>query len=114
MKSEDKKKLIAAYKERDVIGGVYVIKNNATGKLLLESTLELAGSKNRFEFSQKTGSAVSFKLQKDWNTYGKDAFTFEVLEELKKGESQTAEEFGADIKLLKEIWQEKLSAEDLY
>jgi hypothetical protein len=54
------------------------------------------------------------KLQKDWSKQGGEQFVFEVLEELKKGETQTAEEFTADIGILKEMWLEKLSDREFY
>ncbi len=114
MNSEDKKKIISEYKQRLEIGGVIAIKNNATGKVLLEATRDVEGYKNRFEFSKKTGSAVSLKLAQDFKTYGSEAFSLEVLETIKKGESQTPKEFNDDVKLLKELWCEKFSADMLY
>lgn len=109
-----KKELQAQYKEREVIGGVYAIKNTENGKILIDSAVNLQGIKNRFEFSQKTGSCVDMKLQKDWAEYGSAAFSFEVLEELKKGETQNDKEFKADVNMLKEMWLEKMTGENLY
>jgi hypothetical protein len=109
-----KKELAAQYKEREVIGGVYITKNTVSGKMLLEATADLRGAGNRFEFAQKTGSCVNAKLQRDWTELGADKFIFEVLEELKKEPAQTPEEFNEDIAVLKEIWLEKLMGEQLY
>ncbi|MDD4188665.1 MAG: GIY-YIG nuclease family protein [Eubacteriales bacterium] len=111
---KSKKELIALYKEREIVGGVYIIKNTLNNKILLKADTNLQGSKNRFEFSQKTGSCVDMRLQSDWNKDGGGQFVFEVLEELKKGETQTTEEFKTDIGILKEIWFDKLSDKDLY
>jgi hypothetical protein len=109
-----KKELIAQYKGREIIGGVYVIKNTLNNKLLLRAAMDLQGSKNRFDFSLKTGSCVDMKLQNDWNKQGGEQFVFEVLEELKKGETQTEKEYKADIEVLREMWIEKLFDRDLY
>ncbi len=114
MNSEDKKKIISEYKQRDEVGGVIAVKNNATGKVLLEATRNIEGYKNRFEFSKKMGSAVTLKLAQDWKIYGSNAFSIEVLETIKKGETQTPKEFNDDVKLLKEFWREKFSADMLY
>jgi len=114
MEKQNKKEMLAAYKERKMIGGVYAIKNTANGKILLLSATELQGSKNRFEFSQKTGSCVNVKLQEDWNKLGSAAFVLEILEELEKKDTQTPKEFSDDIKTLKELWLEKLDSEKLY
>ena len=113
-KSETRKELIARYKEREVIGGVYAIKNMLRSKLLLQATVDLNGSKNRFEFAQSTGSCIETKLQKDWSRQNGEHFVFEVLETLKKGETQTAKEFEEDVNTLLEMWQEKYNEEELY
>lgn len=112
--NKTKKELQAQYKEREIVGGVYAIRNMLNNKMLLLATTDLQGNKNRFEFSQKTGSCIDLKLQSDWNKQGGGQFIFEVLEELKKGEMQTAEEFRADIDVLKEMWLDKLADVDFY
>jgi hypothetical protein len=109
-----KKELISQYKEREVIGGVYVIKNTLNNKMLFAATTDLRASINRFDFSQKTGSCVDAKLQNDWNRQGGATFALEVLEELKKGEKQSAEEFKDDVEVLREMRLEELSGKDLY
>jgi len=112
--NKSKKELQAQYKEREIRGGIYAIKNTLNNKMLLEASTDLQASKNRFEFSQKTGSCVHMKLQSDWSKQGGGQFVIEVIEELKKGDTQTPEEFKADIDVLMEIWLEKLSDKDLY
>jgi len=114
MEKPNKKEILATYKERKIIGGVYLIRNTVNNKALLLSTTDLQGSKNRFEFSLKTGSCVTLKLQKEWSEFGASAFTMEVLEDLNKTDAQTLKEFGDDIKTLEEIWLEKLDTDNLY
>jgi hypothetical protein len=109
-----KKELQAEYKERKVIGGIFVVKNTLTGKILLDSTQDLQGSIHRFEFSKKTGSCVSMKLQRDWKPIDAPPFVIEVLEELEKSSTQTDAEFKSDLRTLKEIWLEKLADAVLY
>ena len=109
-----KKELQSQYKEREITGGVYIIRNTIKNKILCEIAVEMNNTRNRFEFSRKTGSCVSMKLQKDWTEQGSNQFVFEVLEELKKGDTQTDAEFKADLELLKEMWLEKLSGEEMY
>ena len=111
MDKKTKKEMQAQYREREIIGGVYIIRNTSKNKLFLDADTDINGSKNRFEFAVKTGSCVHPKLQNDWVG---GQFVFEVLEELKKGEAQSLTEFKEDIDLMKQIWLEKLSGENLY
>lgn len=114
MERQNRKEMLAAYKERKIIGGICAIKNTVNEKMLISSVTNLQGYKNRFEFSQATGGCIDLRLQKDWGEFGADAFAFEILEELEKKETQTPKEFSDDIKTLKEIWLEKLDPEKLY
>ena len=106
--------MIQRYKERKKLGGVYAIKNTIKDKMLLEATADLSSSKNRFEFAKKTGSCVDLKLKKDWDEQRGAGFVFEVLEELEKGDAQTDAQFSADVKLLKELWVEKMADKLIY
>ena len=114
MDSGAKKAMQTRYREREVVGGVYAIRNTLSNKLLVGAAVDLQGMKNRFAFSQKTGSCVDLKLQGDWDAQGGGQFVFDVLEELVKGESQTAEEFKSDVGILKGLWIEQLSGSDFY
>ena len=109
-----KTELKAQYKEREVVGGVYAIRNTRNNKVLLDAASDLRSIRNRFDFAVSTNSCVNVALQADWSAHGADAFAFEVLEELKKGETQTSKEFRADVALLKDLWLDKMSAETLY
>ncbi|WZL72389.1 GIY-YIG nuclease family protein [Clostridiaceae bacterium 35-E11] len=114
MKKENRKGLLMAYKERKITGGIYAIRNTTNGKMLLLSTSDLQGCKNRFQFSQKTGACVNMQLQKDWKELGGNVFAFEILEEIEKKDIQTLKEFREDIKVLEELWIEKLKSQELY
>lgn len=108
MDKQQRREAAAAYKARRQQGGVFQIRNTATGRILLRRTADLRGSQNRFQFAQMTGSCVDYALQADWGRDGK-AFVFEVLEELTQKETQSDAEFKADVDALFELWQEKLA-----
>ena len=112
--TSNKKELQNRYKEREIIGGGYAIKNVLNDKVFLESATDIRGIKNRFEFAQKTGSCIHVKLQSDWDRQGGGQFVFEVLEELKKGDTQTTEGFKTDLMLLKEMWLDTMSDTEFY
>jgi hypothetical protein len=112
--AQSKKDMQSKYKEREIVGGVYAIRNTLNDKTFIDAATDMRGSKNRFDFAQKTGSCIHMKLQDDWNRQGGGQFVFEVLEELRKGDGQTAEEFKADVGFLKDVWLDKLSDRELY
>jgi len=115
VKNINRKDIIAQYKEREIIGCVFTIKNTLNNKLLLDASTDLQSVRNRFEFAQKTGSCINPKLQKDWSDNGNGVFVLEILEELRKGSSHTDACFKADVDFLKETWFDKLSkSEELY
>ena len=114
MEKKSKKELLAAYKERKIVGGICALKNTINGKQLISAVTDLQGSKNRYEFSLVTGGCLDLRIQKDWDEYGSKAFTFVILEELEKKDTQTMKEFEEDIKTLKTILLEKLDPNLIY
>ncbi|WKY47513.1 GIY-YIG nuclease family protein [Eubacteriaceae bacterium ES3] len=105
---ERKKVLKEDYKNKRVVGGIFGIRCKGSDQVWLKSTMDLAGQKNRFEFSVKTNSCPEPAMLKDWKSFGKESFSFEVLEELEKNESQSDREFKDDLATLLEIWREKI------
>ena len=97
-----------AYRSRTVVGGVFRIRCDAARKSWLHGSTDLRGSQNRFAFSVSVGSCPEPAAAAAWTRHGPGGFTFEVLEELKKDETQTDREFAQDIGALFELWQERL------
>ena len=64
--------------------GVYKITNIINGKVYIGESMNIEERWNEHEKELKCGNHHSYKLQKDYNTYGKDNFKFEVLEEIDK------------------------------
>lgn len=110
-KSEHQKELLAAYKERKILGGVCCVTCTSNHKRLILGATELKSQRNRFELALATNSPLLPAMGQDWREHGSTAFTFEVLEELEKTPEQSDLDFRADVKLLAEIWREKLSNE---
>jgi len=108
-----KKELKEQYKNRIVIGGVYSITCNGNGRMWIKSTKNLEGQKNRFDFSISINFCPDASMYAEWNQYGAKSFSFTILEEIKKGETQTEQEFSDDIDVLYEMWFEKQQQEDL-
>ena len=108
MDKQSKKVLKEQYKSMLEVGGVYCIKCSAAGRSWVKATTNMQGAKNRFEFLALTNHCPETSMIEVWKQFGADAFSFEVLEEIKKKETQTSCEFSEDVNTLLEIWIEKL------
>jgi group I intron endonuclease len=106
-KLKTRKELQREYKERVKPAGIYQVKNMASGKMLLGSSMNLEGPLNRHKFMLKIGSHTNKALQNDWNELGPDAFVFEVLEEVKMKDNPSFN-LNDELTLLEMIWLEKL------
>ena len=111
---ERRKILIQEYKHRRSIGGVYRVTNSRNGMFLLDFSPNIQAKQNAFDFMVFSSSCFHHKLKKDWATFGGNAFTFEILETLDKKEEQNQEEFLNDLKILEQIWSEKLDSSKRY
>lgn len=87
--------------------GIYQVKNNVNGKILIGSSKNLPGRLNRFKFSLKYGAESNKELMEDYNEYGEDNFSFEILDELKPKEDPDYD-YTEDLKVLEEMWIDKL------
>ncbi|WMJ83292.1 GIY-YIG nuclease family protein [Oscillospiraceae bacterium LTW-04] len=111
MDAHAKKALKTQYKNRTVIGGVFCIRCEAADAAWIRSTTDMQGSKNRFSFSCSTNSCPETCMAQAWKQHGASAFSFEVLEEIKKKEAQTDREFSGDVAVLLELWSERRNAQ---
>ncbi|MEI8199589.1 MAG: GIY-YIG nuclease family protein [Eubacteriales bacterium] len=107
MDKQSKKDMGAAYKEKKKTGGIYAIRNSVTGKALIGAAPDMEGFRNRFSFSQATGSCVQPRLEADWKKFGGQAFVLEIKETIEKKKDQTDREFADDLATLKDLWLEK-------
>lgn len=75
-----RKEWIELYKQARKAAGVYCVRNDATGRLLLGSSVNLHGPLNRHRSELRYGSHRCAALQADWDRLGEEAFTFEILD----------------------------------
>lgn len=106
MEKGKRKELLNAYKARTVTGGVYRITCAGNGRSWLRHTTDMDGAKSRYGFSVKIGCAPEPAMLREFNQYGIASFSFTVLEELEKKESQTDREFADDVRALLAMWEE--------
>jgi len=104
---KSKKDINREYKEREKPAGVFQVKNSVNGKVLLGSSLNLEGPLNGHKFMLTIGSHRNIVLQQEWNEYGPDKFTFEILEVVKVKDDPNFN-LSDELTLLEQIWLEKL------
>ena len=102
-----RKEIHREYKERVKPSGVFQIENLANGKVLLGSSLNLEGPLNKHRFMLKINSHPNQELQKDWNEFGPDQFSFDILEIIPSKDDPNFN-LKDELTLLEEIWLEKL------
>ncbi|QCR30885.1 GIY-YIG nuclease family protein [Lysinibacillus sp. SGAir0095] len=103
-----KKELKQQYQEIEIIAGIYQIKNNVNGKLFVESTRNLK-TINGVKFTLNNSTHINKELQSDWNEFGKDAFSIEILEMLKKDENNPDYNEKEALKAMEQKWLDQLS-----
>ena len=102
-----KRELKQQYQEIEIVAGVYQIKNNLNGKLFVESTRNLK-TINGVKFTLNNNTHMNKLLQSDWNEFGKEAFSFEILEKLKKDEKDPYFNEKETLKKLEQKWFDQL------
>ena len=105
----DRKALLRLYKETPRAAGLFAVRNTIDGVLLVGTSTDLPGMLNRQRFQLEMRSHPDKVLQADWERLGSDAFSFEVLEELKLPEER-GYDLHDDLTALRDLWLEKLSA----
>ena len=95
---------------------MYRIINKRTGRALLGSTANLAGTRNRFEFARSTRSAATLdhRLRADIESLGWDSFSLEVVDTIEVTPGMTREEVGSDLATLEALWRERTDPSLLY
>jgi len=64
------------------ISGIYSILHNASGKIYIGSSINIKQRWNAHRSALNRGKHSNPHLQNAWSKYGKDAFTFSILEEV--------------------------------
>lgn len=104
----EKKRL---YKQNAPDMGVYQIMNKVNGKIYIDSSKNLDGTRTSRMFQLRMGKIVfNPELQKDLNEFGADRFEFSVLDVLPKPEP--GDNIERLLTALKLHWQEKLQPFD--
>jgi hypothetical protein len=103
----NRKELIRKYKETPRPMGVYVVRNTATGKSFIGSSVDVPARLNRLRTQLQSGLHPNRELQDDWKRLGADGFALETLDTLEPSD-QPGNDPGEDLRVLEAMWREKL------
>jgi hypothetical protein len=112
--SARRRELRDSYHDARREAGVYLIRNERTGRVLVGTSPDLTALRNRFQFAQATGSigGLDGRLAADARTFGLDAFSLEVVDTIAVEPDTTPEQLRADLDALLELWSERLETTD--
>jgi hypothetical protein len=117
MTSRDRREeLRANYEQRPRDAGVYALRNTATGRVLIASSVDLASIRNRLDFGKQTNSTgvLDRRLIADAKAHGMESFELEVLDTLDADPLRTDDQSLADLATLEDLWRDKLEDEPAY
>jgi hypothetical protein len=103
----DRKAAVRRYKETPRPAGVYRVQHTPSGRTLLGSSPNAPAMLNRIRAELRMHGHRNRALQADWESDGAEAFLFEVVDLLPPRESAD-QPSGEDLKMLEELWREKL------
>jgi predicted transcriptional regulator len=102
-----RKALKREYKQNQPPAGVFQITNMASGKIFIGKGINVNGKLNSHQAQLKMGVHRNKDLQQDWNTYGPEHFSFEVLDYL-EFRDEPPQKQQKDLVALEELWLDKL------
>ena len=102
-----KRELKKEYKQNQTPMGVYRIRNLANDKVLVGTAFNLPGILNSHKFQLSMGGHPNKALQAEWDEFGGESFTFEVLDELTRT-GASGEDYREELAFLEELWLDKL------
>ena len=106
-----KKELKQAYKQHQPVMGVFQVKNETNGKILIEGSTDVHARWNRHRTELRFGSHRNTQLQKDWNQATEKNFTFSILSELEYKEGESVD-YKKEVKTLEEMVIEEFGSAD--
>ncbi len=109
MDKSKRKELLEQYKEVKTFFGVVCIKNTVNGKIFLNGYPNLKNKWSTIQSQLDMGQFPNAPLLADWKAHGKDAFTFEVLEEKS---TEDVSDVAFEVKMMLKSWLQKLEPFD--
>lgn len=108
-----KKELKLKYKQTRPQMGIFIIRSKVNNKCYIQATPDLRGVMNGAKVRLQGNMHIYKELQKEWNEFGSENFTIEILEQLEYDKDESKTDYTDELKLMEMIWEEKLAEENL-
>ncbi len=108
-----KKELAEMYRQMKKPMGIFIIKCKKNNKCHIQTTQDLKGVMNGAVARLEGGFHPVRELQKEWNEYGSDSFTMEILQQLEYDKDETKTDYTEELEVLKLIWEEKIASQNM-
>lgn len=108
-----KKELTEQYKQMKKPMGIFIIRTKLNNKCYVQTTQDLKGVMNGALARLDGGFHPNKELQMEWNEFGRDSFTVEILEELEYDKDEAKTDYTEELSVLMMIWEDKLAKEGL-
>jgi hypothetical protein len=111
--TSSRKAAIQAYKERKAPRGVFAVRCQPTNHVWVDSAMDLEAAQNRIWFSLRAGgdAQIDKSIVAEYQTHGRDAFTYEVLEKFEDDVEPIA--LKDLLKQRRQHWMDQLGARKL-
>jgi hypothetical protein len=109
MTSADRKAMIADYKDRETVAGVFAVICSATGRAWVGQSRHIDTRQNGLWFELRLGGSPYRSLQAEWKAHGGDSFRFEQVDRLSPDLSDMARK--DELKKRAALWAARLQAE---
>ncbi|WP_343591038.1 GIY-YIG nuclease family protein [Paracidovorax wautersii] len=107
LSSQARRELTRQYKQAFPCMGIYALRCDAAGLLRLGRSRNAEGMLNRLRFELARGGHHDKTVQIAWNTYGSEAFSFEVIDRVKERDDP-AFDYDAELDALLTLWAAEL------
>lgn len=112
MESNRKKELKLQYKEMKHPMGIYIVRSKTNKKCFIEATQNLKARINSTKVKLQSNFHPNRELLKEWQEYGEENFTIEILEYLEYDKDESKTDYSDELTLMQMIWEEKLAKEN--
>ncbi|MDD2553286.1 MAG: GIY-YIG nuclease family protein [Desulfotomaculaceae bacterium] len=108
-----KKELKMQYKLMKPEMGIFIIRSKVNNKCFLKATPNLRGVINGTRVRLGSGFHPCRELQKEWDEFGPEKFSIEILERLAYDKDEAKSDYSEELEILQMLWKDKLAQENL-